>query len=427
MNTAHALSHIDDGDFETLVTLYLRYRHPHLAGLIRTGTNESGEPIKCRVDGILYVPGKPPRCVAVAYTVAEHKELRRKWLGGKKGRTYEPGDIKKADEEFDAWRGQVPQPLLTLYLATNCFIKSDTDLVKEAVSRGRASGIEVEIIEGSQLVDFLDFDPEGQYLREVFLKVSAGRLSESLLRRIAARSLKQHRLTFSLGVGGAHEITRESHAEVLAALRNQSYKLIGLRGESGLGKSTLLRQVADSVNGEGGICLWVPAEDVAAHSSPAALMLKVLRGFHPSLDAHAGDKALDIASGILGGVLAFVDDVNRLPSPAEALKALRLLADQANDVGTRLRFLVPLWPGQLVAATGTSVREPNGWRFINIPSYSAHERQTLAATFSGTASTEILPLIDALSGDPLLCGLALPSNQDLPPAGIGRTHLNLTK
>src|ERR1051325_5669964 len=104
MNTAHALSQISDSDFEMLVTLYLRHRHPHLAGLIRTGTNESGEPIKCRVDGILYVPESPPRCVAVAYTVTEQKELRRKWLGGKKGKTFEPGDIKKADEEFDAWR-----------------------------------------------------------------------------------------------------------------------------------------------------------------------------------------------------------------------------------------------------------------------------------------------------------------------------------
>jgi hypothetical protein len=82
MDTKQAIALIDDNKFETLVALYLRNKYPGLARLIQTGINAEGESIKCRVDGIKYVHGLN-QCVAVACTVSEERQLKRKWLGGK--------------------------------------------------------------------------------------------------------------------------------------------------------------------------------------------------------------------------------------------------------------------------------------------------------------------------------------------------------
>lgn len=410
---------MDDSDFDTLVTLYLRHRDPQLAGLIQTGINEQGEPIKCRVDGILHIPGDPPRCVAVAHTVSEQKEMNRKWLGGKKGKTYEPGDIKKADEEFEDWRKQTPRPQFTLYLSTNQLLKSDTKLYENAINRGKSFSIDVQIIEASQLVHFLDHTAEGQYLREAFLGIDAGRISESLLRKIAKQSLSKHWRRFGLtGAEQKNEITRDAQARVESVLANYNAPLVGVRGASGTGKSTLLRQVGQRINDSGGVCLWVPASELAADISLNALLLNTLRGFYPSLNEHAGDEALNIAADIPGGVILLIDDINRLPSPREALEAVRVWAGEAKSAAALrsvgesaplLRFVVPLWPEQL-STTNASRRDESNWRIIELDFYSADERATLAGTLMGGEASNLLTLIDQLNGDPFLCGLALSSD-----------------
>lgn len=187
-STIEKLAVIDDSTFETLVILYLRQKEPSLSGLIQTGVNQKGESIKCKVDGILY-DADSNQCVSVASTVTELAGMKRKWLGGKKGRDYEKGDIAKADEEFAEWRTKKPKPKLILHLAVNSHLENKTDLYKDAVKKGKDLGIKIKIIEGSQLVHFLDYDSEGQYIRQELLGIKAGRLSESLLKKVATDSL----------------------------------------------------------------------------------------------------------------------------------------------------------------------------------------------------------------------------------------------
>lgn len=249
METLEKLGAIDESDLETLVALYLRQQEPRLRGLIQTGINAEGKPIRCPVDGVLYVPGEQPRLIHIAVTAYEMAGVRRKWLGGSQGQKYEPGDIKKAEDEFAKWEQKVPGATRKLYLATNRPLENNTELYRDAVARCVTSGIEVEIVEASQLVAFLDYAPEGQYLRQEFLRIDAGRLSESLLRRIARRSLIQHQETFGIASQERSvEITREAERQLANVLAGSHASLIGIRGASGAGKSTLARQCGMKIN-----------------------------------------------------------------------------------------------------------------------------------------------------------------------------------
>lgn len=411
MSTLDKLRAIDESDFETLVVLYLRLLNPRLKGLIQTGINAEGKSIKCPIDAVLYSPGDDPLLVHVAATVYELEGLRRKWLGGKKGQRYEPGDIQKAEDEFAAWMQRTPGARRRLYLATNRPLENDTELYRDVVARCDASGIDVEVIEASQLVTYLDHDPEGQYLRQVFLGIDAGRLSESLLRQIAYRSLIQHQETFGISVQAESvEITRDVERRLMSVLERSPAALIGVRGVSGAGKSTLARRYGVKINDRGGVCVWVPAEDLVRHVSPAALLLRVLRRFQPSLNERAGDDALDIAAKVPGGIVLLADDMNRLNMPHEALDVARecVRADargRPSEQGPpRVRFVMPLWPEQLAEQT---VMEEWGWEVVELGFYTTQERRELAAAHADGRDGELLSLIDALNGDPFLCGLAL--------------------
>ncbi|MGD1862276.1 MAG: hypothetical protein ACFB0E_20195 [Leptolyngbyaceae cyanobacterium] len=103
--TFQKLQSINDGDFEEPAIFFIRRRHREFAGLKATGVNEKGRSIAYPVDGIVHVPGDPSRCVALAATVTDIKDLRRKRLGGKN----ELGDIKKAAvKEFQKWIKEGP-------------------------------------------------------------------------------------------------------------------------------------------------------------------------------------------------------------------------------------------------------------------------------------------------------------------------------
>lgn len=410
MNTLRELITIDESDFEMLVTLYLRQLDPKLKGLIQTGINAEGKPIKCPVDSVLYVPGEPPQLVHVAATTYETPGLRRKWLGGSQGKKHEPGDIKKAEEEFKLWEQKVPSATRKLYLATNRPLENNTELYRDAVARCLASNIEVEIVEASQLVAFLDHDPEGQYLRQELLGIEAGRLSESLLRQIAHHSLVQHQEKFGIpSRHGRMEIAREAEHQLMEVLAASQEPLIGLRGASGAGKSTLVRQVGVKINSEGGICLWAPAEDLTPNVSPSALLLSILRRFQPSLNEKAGDDAINIAAATPGGIVLLADDVNRLRAPHEALETARVCVrteaqGRAGGELPRIRFVTPLWPGQFASQAAA---EKSGWEIVDLSFYTAQERRLLAGAHASVWGEDLLPLLESLNGDPFLCGLAL--------------------
>src|ERR1044072_90493 len=377
MSTGDKLLSISDTDFEILVARYIRRHNPKLRGLIQTGMNAEGNPIKCPVDGVIHVPGTPPELVHVAVTTHQPTEIRRKWLGGKKakGKT-ELGDIAKADQEFALWTHE-PDAKRKLFLGWNRPLENKTDLYRNIKARCKDLDIELELIEASQLVDFLDDDPEGLYLRQEFFGIEAPRLSESLLRAIATRSLNLHRTSFGPTDQKEYsEIKREAGEVLERALSRGTASLIGIVAPSGAGKSTLVRQSGVKINSEGGVCIWVPAEDIEAHISPATFLLKALRRFQPGLNEAAGDDALNVATKLSGGLVGFVDDVNRARLPSTALEAIRISArsdvEETGESRARIRFIVPMWP-TLLNEQPSEAR--SDWETVNLEYYFKTERE----------------------------------------------------
>lgn len=412
MGTLEELQKIkDDTDFETLVVLYLRRQSPKLKGLIHTGINAEGKVIKCPVDALLHVIGPPSELVHVAATITDSAEIRRKWLGGKKAKgKYEPGDIAKAHEEFEKWTNE-PNAKRKLYLGWNRPLENDTDLYREIKKRCDDLKIELELIEASQLVDFLDRDPEGQYLRQEFLGIDALRLSESLLQAIAIRSLNSHSKIFrSSDRKRQVEIRREAEDALKRMLRHKALPLIGVVAPSGAGKSTLVNQCGEKTNSEDGICIWVPAEDIQPHTSPGTLLLNTVRRFYPALNERAGDDALQIASKLSSGLILIADDINRAKSPSETLEAIQSCSsfdiESTGRSNPRIRFVVPMWP--TLAAEISESRRQN-WDLIQLDYYSRSERELLAKERLPAQQAEALAMLDTLGGDPFLCHLALSS------------------
>jgi hypothetical protein len=195
MDTSQALQNIPDATFELLGAFYLRHRDPQLAGLISTGTNEAGKPIPCPVDGILYVPGNPPRNVKAAYTTTKRERLRGKWLGTNR----DQGDLAKAIGELDAWRVPAPDAVREVYLVTNRSLQSDTALYRDVIEAGQSQQVAVHVVEASQLVEFLDYDPDGQYWRGEVLGIRAKRISHKLRVRQASQIAQDEEWSRSSG------------------------------------------------------------------------------------------------------------------------------------------------------------------------------------------------------------------------------------
>jgi hypothetical protein len=444
-NTSQALQTIDDAAFEALATSVLRKHSLEYSTIVHTGVNAEGKPVKSPLDGFCKIPhSDPPHFLLVAHTTTKPESLKKKWLHdhtqvkprkSPKERQSKPpsesddGDLIKAGREAKEIRTNSTGAIFTVILTTNRRIP--LDLQKAVYGKAEELGVDVELWEQSRIVEILDQDPEGQYLRQEFLGIDANRLSETLLREIAIKSLKHHRQRFALRQNRLQEaIEREIHAELMNRIDEPGSALIGLRGASGTGKSTLLRQVGEEINAKDGMALWVPAEDVKSSTSIDHLLLKVLRRFHSSLNQQAGEEAVRLASLLPHGITLLVDDINRLGSPEQALHTVEAwyIFTSGNKTSNRSKgttdsgsgysdfsFVVPLWEDLCKRPT---VRQQ--WTFVAIDSYSTQERCALAATFSGN-SQEMQKAIDILDGDPLLCGLI--AEDVIVPAGISRSSL----
>jgi len=392
-----ALKKISDSNLEILVAAYLR-RHEHkLKRLIATGINENGEPIPCPVDNILFVSGTPPTCYSVATTKIDRPKLRNKWLGKNQ-------DFDKADHEFAGYKKQNSDTKCVLYLATKHFLKSDTKLYKDVVTAGEKNNIEVRVIEASTLVDFLYIDPDGQYIGHILLGIEPHRLSYDLLKIIAKDSLNQHQNRFPLqqSTDVAIEIRRDIQEDVLPDFSYSSPPLIGLRGASGTGKSTLLRQIGRKVNENDGIALWIPADDISPNTPLDYIIFDLLKRYRPGLLAQTIDEFNRLINELPQGVLLLVDDINRAENPERTLAGLNAFGNEIKNRQKPIRVIVPMWPGQLAPIPDQQFNIKN-WTFIELETFSDSEREQFSQALQNQNART---LIDALHGDPFLAGLA---------------------
>ena len=231
-------------------------------------------------------------------------------------------------------------------------------------------------------------------------------LNQEILLEISSVSLNHHRQRFGFGYyeKGQQEILRDELPRVLDRLVQSVKPVIIIQGPSGIGKSTLLRQIGQTINENGGIALWLPAEKLVGGISLQNVLLQTLQEFRPDLDAFAGDEVIRLNKQMGNRVVLLIDDINRIPGSRQALDIIRAWTSRAqNEAGFSygLRFIVPLWPDQKIRSD-----EFSGWDVVDVAAYSADEKSTLANLLAPTRSGDALQTINALSGDPFLCGLA---------------------
>ncbi len=180
--TRKQLSELNSPDeFEALATAVLREADTAYASLLHVGTNVNGRTVRSPVDGIgIRIHHGARRLLLVQHTITARNGLRRKWLDEKEG------DVAKAKAIFgqEVSRGTVRDATLVL---TSTF-DPDEKLIRD-VHAAAGEGMRVDLWPASRIADFLDRNPEGQWLRREQFGTEAVRISASQARAISRQSL----------------------------------------------------------------------------------------------------------------------------------------------------------------------------------------------------------------------------------------------
>jgi hypothetical protein len=409
--TAARLEGISDTNFELLATAVLRRQDDDCRALIHTGLNVDGKPVAAPLDGFVRVPGShPPLYVLVLHTTTKRRDLPRNWLGGLGGRRGE-GDLAKAAREAERIRSEVSDAQFRVLLATNQRV--DSSLANSVYVVADQLCVESEIWEQSRFVDFLDHDPDGQWLRQRYLGHQAERLSLELLLDIGTRSLAQY---------GAEFLHTRPECWVERRFATDPYNSGGtgtlrlLVGESGFGKSATAYAALLRASREGNPVLWVPAEDLARSNSLTEAVDATLRRLHPGVEPLAGHTALNLVPPGKRLVVA-VDDLRRLESHDVHLRRLVAWTRPAEDLRPPSPLvLCPVRPGD--------VREPLGEWVEHVRVGRMSEAEAIAALRASRASptfdaTTLRKLARALACDPI----ALALFSEVSAEGLDETRL----
>ena len=406
MTTSQALEAITDrGIFENLATSVLRKQNGDYSHLIQTGMNASGETIKSPVDGLCLIPGSiPSHYLLLAHTTIDIKGLKGKWQE----------DLDKASMQANQIRQNVPDAVFTLILTTNQRVS--LELLKEIDERAQGCDLIVDKWEQSRFADFLDTTADGHWLRQMYLGMSAVRLSLPLLEQVCEESRVQHQRT--LPFGDAEEFIPRGHDELLrASIGDSSLSIILLLGEAGFGKTSSAQRIIRNRLEAGALAIWVQDSVIAASFSVEEALDRALRAIHPALEQDAGRAALAlIPNGTR--LLIVVDDLNRGNAPQQNLRKMaawvRPSSNPKTKGGTRgeenpILLICPTWP-RYWAPMSVELKD-NAWlRTIQIGKMT--EGEGIAATSAVLASAGIRPptpviadVAERLGSDPFLIGL----------------------
>jgi hypothetical protein len=184
------------------------------------------------------------------------------------------------------------------------------------VHAAAGDGLNVDLWPASRIADFLDRNPEGQWLREQQFGTIAVRLSASQARAISKKSLDHY-----LPLVARRDTVRRRLDAALAEFARMGRGAGFVIGESGLGKSTSLRRLGDDWLAQGGIVLVLAHELVEQASTFEQAMALGLRHWAPALDLGCGHSALALATPERP-ILLIVEDANRSTNPRRIVERL---------------------------------------------------------------------------------------------------------
>lgn len=386
------------GQFEALATAVLRAAVPAYATLIHVGTNAAGRAVRSPVDGIdIRVNAACRHLLLVQHTITARKDLRRKWLDDNNG------DVAKATKIFEAEVAGQRINEATLVLTTTT--DPDEVLIRD-VHAAVAGRLRVDIWPASRIADFLDRDPEGQWLREQHFGTQATRLSASQARAISNQSVNAY-LPLVPRSDTVPRVLDVALAEFVRTGHGAGFVI----GESGLGKSIALRRLADNWTEQGGIALILSHEVIEQASSVEQAIAGGLRQYAPTLDRGCGHQALGIATPKLP-ILLIVEDVNRSTNPRRIIERLVEWSIVPSGEGKALsqwRLLCPVWRGN-AGLDDPQLRDRVAQNSLVVERFErgeAIEAIRVRARSAGISLTalQLNELAIALGDDPLLIGL----------------------
>ncbi|MEW8492480.1 MAG: hypothetical protein AB2604_01645 [Candidatus Thiodiazotropha taylori] len=418
--TRERLSDItDEGLFERLATGVLRIAEPVFHGIVETGTNVRGQTITDPADGILYTTADNGKKLAIIahHTTTRKASLRSKWLSPTEG------DVVKAIRLFESASAQVGEYHRILILT--CSVEPGSALVTDIQAVAADHKLTIQLWPGSRLAHVLDVDPDGQWLRHLYLGMPQQRLSSDLLRKIATQTIEDARPP-----GDPAEYIPRKSSEQLDDRFASNDNLVFVQGRSGTGKSVLCYDWAKRVEPLGGVCLILNEEILAASSSLEEALARLLKAYAPGLSETSFQNSVTDMSGALG-VFLWVEDVNRARAPVDLIRKLfRWMAsasgqysDNSQRLNPRLMILCPVWPEHIQAMTRDE-REKIDRASLYIAGYSWDEAteailrraQLQKITLTRLQASEAAR---ALNCDPLLIGLTTDWERLDPASTIG--------
>ncbi len=411
--TRETLAAITDAAvFEQLATAALRRADPLYRATVHTGVNPQGKTVRAPVDNISLAQTDGRTClVGAQHTTCAAAELRRKWLGSTKparsalnGRRKhaEVPDLLKFASIVRSERAQGDGLSARLALTTNR--EPDEALVRDVERAAMLEDIEVDVWSNSRLADFLDFDPEGQWIRLHHLGAAPTRISAGLLREAGQASLA------ALPDFDAAEqwVPRELDGALHDALARGGVTFV--IGASGTGKTTSCRKLLLRSLDEGAFALVISADEAdLAGSVEQAIEAALIRSV-PSLALGCGAAALALC--IPSARLALlVEDVSRSRNPATVIERLASWRPPGSGSGPAPEWalLCPAWPQALTLARPEALKAIDA---ISVQATVFSEAEANAAVLrriqaAGRQAGELEAAViaDQLGRDPLLIAL----------------------
>lgn len=251
MLTVQKMQSLANGsEFEVIAASILKRMNSDYKGLIQTGINVNNQSIKDPVDGLVKVV-KENIVNFIYFEFTIDKDLETKWLKdlsdykGKPPKTVKDGDIVKVSKLVNKYKTEFPDSVFRICLCTNQKVSSE--LHHKVEKKCLRLGIQCDpIIDITKLVDFLDNEPDGHWLRKKYLNIEAERLSVELFDFLGKKTIQEYRE--EINYDKINIINRKASIGFNKLLLETKKPILFLTGNSGVGKSSLIYQSLEEIS-----------------------------------------------------------------------------------------------------------------------------------------------------------------------------------
>jgi energy-coupling factor transporter ATP-binding protein EcfA2 len=396
-STAKILEQMDGTQFEKICGPILRRMIPELKNLIPSGINVDGRVIKSLADGFCFIDQTH---FATVHITTNASNLKKKWLYNGEAKSTPKGDLIKSITQAREMHNEKSDYRFTLFLVHSRPVDESLHRkVNEAISD---EFISVRIIEQRDLALFLDYEPEGQYLRKHLLGIDAIRISELLLKDIANTNLSRYAKeiyfehSFLVGIS--------TQKKVEDNLKSSTKTINLLTGDSGFGKSTLCYAMMHSFLDSEKVALRVKQSVVENAVSLKEAINAQLKNDHPGLFVQ--DKDID---DLFQNALVVIDDINKSDKPSILLDKIISWNEKKQDGA--ISVLCPVWPQNLKNLDNT-LKKKDKFLVISLDRLSFYDCKAIIEQRMNNCSVtltdqQIHALILDTGFDPLLINFSL--------------------